>query len=68
MSFDKTILRKDSAEGFVIKEIQFDQVKTQNIIDGKPHHTQTRDIKRLGFTSTDEYIAHLRSRGFTVVS
>lgn len=67
MLFQKTILRKDSAEGFVTKEIQFDQVKTQNIIDGKACHTRTHDIKRLGFASVDEYISYLQSEGYEII-
>lgn len=67
MLFNKTILRKDSAEGFVTKEIQFGQVKTQNIIDGKAYHTKTHDIKRLGFPTVDEYIAYLTSEGYTII-
>ena len=61
------ILHKKSLEGLVTKEIKFDQVKTQTIIDGRACHTTTRDIKRLGFKNTDEYIAYLKSRGYEIV-
>lgn len=61
------ILHKKSLEGLVTKEIKFDQVKTQTIIDGRACHTTTRNIKRLGFQNTDEYITYLKSRGYEIV-
>lgn len=61
------ILRIKAGDGFVIKEIKHGQVKTQTIIDGRACHTTTRDIKRLGFRDTDEYIEHLKDSGYEII-
>ncbi len=61
---EKRFFRKEAADGTVIKEIQFGQVKTQTIIDGKPCYSKTNDIKRLGFKSVTEYIDHLTGQGY----
>ena len=62
------ILHKKSLEGIVTKEIQHGQVKTQTLIEGTACHTTTRDIKRLGFKDTDEYIKYLvNDRGYEII-
>lgn len=64
--FKKIVLRKEASDAAVVKIIQFDQVKTQNIVDGKIGFTDTKDIKRLGYDSTDEYIQHLKADGYAI--
>lgn len=64
---EKTILQKQADDGIVIKEIQFDQVKTRTIIDGKPGYIKNNDIKRLGFDSVEEYVEYLKSQGYEIV-
>ena len=64
--FNKIVLRKEASDATVVKIIQFDQVKTQNIVDGKIGFTDTKDIKRLGYNSTDEYIEKLTDEGYII--
>lgn len=64
--FNKIVLKKEASDATVVKIIQFDQVKTQNVVDGKIGFTDTKDIKRLGYDSTDEYIKLLVADGYTI--
>lgn len=68
MNFDTVVLRKQAADGIVIKEIKFEQVKTKTIIDGKTGFIKTNDIARLGFKTTEKYIEHLISLGYEIES
>lgn len=60
------ILKIQAADGVIIKEIKFDQVKTRTIIDGKDGYTKSNDIKRLGFDSVSEYVDYLKSQGYEI--
>lgn len=66
LTMEKVILQIQAADGLIIKEIQFDQVKTRTIIDGKQGFTKTNDIKRLGFKTVEEYIKHLKAQGYEI--
>lgn len=64
---EKIVLRKEAADGIIIKEIQFEQVRTQTIIDGTPAYTQTKDIKRLGYKDSKELIDALKVQGYEIL-
>lgn len=64
MEFEKIIFHKQAQDGIVVKEIQHGVVKTQVFIDGKPGHIDRKDIKRLGYGSTAEYIKELAAQGY----
>ena len=62
---EKLVFGRPAADAYIIKEIQYGVVKTQNIIDGIPAFTDHKDIKRLGYKSLAEYIAALKAKGYT---
>lgn len=66
--FEKIILETQAADGIIRKEIQHEQVRTQNFIDGKPGYITTRDIKRLGYADTADLIRHLKEQGYIEVN
>lgn len=63
---EKIILQAQAADGLIVKEIQFEQVKTLTIIDGKQSFTKTNDIKRLGFKTVEKYIEYLKTQGYEI--
>lgn len=66
MIYNTIVLKKQAADGIVIKEIKFEQVKTRTIIDGKTGFIKTNDIARLGFETTEKYIEYLISLGYEI--
>lgn len=63
---EKIVLRKQAADCMIVKEIQHGQVKTQNVIDGKPGYTTTKDIRRMGYADTAELVEYLKQQGYSV--
>lgn len=62
---EKLVYEKQAADALIVKEIQFGEVKTQSFVDGKPGYIDRKDIKRLGYKSTDEFVEYLKSQGYT---
>lgn len=64
MEFEKITLRKQAQDALIVKEVQFGEVKTQSFVDGKPGYIDRKDIKRLGYSSIEEYIETLKQQGY----
>lgn len=62
------VLRYQSDDYIIVKTIQFDEVKTQTIIDGKVTLTETRGYKKLGHKTADELVEYLINQGYEIVS
>lgn len=61
---EKIVFWKQAADALIVKEIQFGEVKTQSFVDGKPGYIDRKDIKRLGYKSTAEFVEYLKSQGY----
>lgn len=61
---EKFIFKKQAQDALVVKEIQFGEVKTQSFVDGKAGYIDRKDIKRLGYSSLNEYIEALKEQGY----
>ena len=61
---EKIIFKKQAQDALVVKEIQFGEVKTQSFVDGKAGYIDRKDIKRLGYSTLDEYIEALKEQGY----
>lgn len=59
-------LQKQAADGLIVKMIQHGVVKTQSFVDGKPGHIDNKDIKRLGYKNTHEYVLALIEKGYMI--
>ena len=59
-------LQKQAADALIVKMVQHGVVKTQSFVDGKPGHIDNKDIKRLGYKSTHDYILSLIDQGYTI--
>ena len=64
MEFEKITLRKQAQDALIVKEAQFGEVKTQSFVDGKSGYIDRKDIKRLGYSSIEEYIEALKQQGY----
>ena len=64
---EKLVFRKQAADALIVKEIQFGEVKTQSFVDGKPGHIDRKDIKRLGYKDTAEFVEYLKDQGYEEV-
>ena len=59
-------LQKQAADALIVKMIQHGVVKTQSFVDRKPGHIDNKDIKRLGYKSTHEYVLELIKQGYII--
>lgn len=59
-------LQKQAADALIVKSIQHGVVKTQSFVDGNPGHIDNKDIKRLGYKSTHEYVLALIEKGYKI--
>ncbi len=62
---EKIVLRKQADDCLIVKEIQHGQVKTQNVIAGKPGYTTRKDIRRMGYADTAELVEYLKQQGYS---
>lgn len=53
-------------DALIVKKIQHGTVKTQSFIDGKPGHIDNKDIKRLGYKTTHNYVIALIEQGYII--
>ena len=61
---EKIVFKKQAQDALIVKEIQFGEVKTQSFVDGKPGYIDRKDIKRLGYSSLNEYTEVLKEQGY----
>lgn len=59
-------LQKQAADALIVKQIQHGTVKTQSFVDGKPGFIDNKDIRRLGFKTTHEYVMSLIGQGYII--
>lgn len=59
-------LTKKAEDALIVKKVQHGVVKTQSFVDGKPGHIDNKDIKRLGYKSTHEYVLALIEQGYII--
>jgi len=59
-------LEKQAADALIVKMVQHGVVKTQSFVDGKPGHIDNKDIKRLGYKSTHDYVLELINQGYII--
>lgn len=59
-------LEKQASDALIVKTIQHKVVKTQSFIDGKAGHIDNKDINRLGYKSTHDYVLELIRQGYTI--
>ena len=59
-------LQKQAADALIVKMVQHGVVKTQSFVDGKPGHIDNKDIKRLGYGSTHDYVVDLIGQGYVI--
>lgn len=62
---EKMVFKKQAQDALIIKEIQHGEVKTQSFVDGKAGYIDRKDIKRMGYSSLEEYIAALKDQGYS---
>ena len=62
---EKLVFTKQAQDAFIVKEVQFGEVKTQSFVDGKPGYIDRKDIKRLGYGNLKEYTEALKENGYT---
>ncbi len=59
-------LQKQAGDALIVKSIQHGVVKTQSFVDGKPGYIDNKDIKRLGYKSTHEFVLALIEKGYMI--
>lgn len=59
-------LQKQAADALIVKMIQHGVVKTQSFVDGKGGYIDNKDIKRLGYNSTHDYVLALIEQGYII--
>lgn len=59
-------LHKKAADALVVKTIQHGVVKTQSFVDDKAGYIDNKDIKRLGYKSTHDYVLALIEQGYII--
>ncbi len=59
-------LQKQAEDALIVKMIQHRVVKTQSFVDGKPGYIDNKDIKRLGYKNTHEYVLALIEQGYMI--
>lgn len=59
-------LEKQASDALIVKTIQHKVVKTQSFVDGKAGYIDNKDINRLGYKSTHEYVLELINQGYTI--
>lgn len=59
-------LEKQAADALIVKMVQHGVVKTQSFADGKSGHIDNKDIKRLGYKSTHDYVLAMVEAGFRI--
>lgn len=59
-------LRIQAADAIIVKCVEHGEVKTQTVINGKVTLTERKDIKRLGYKTTEELIETLKAQGYEV--
>lgn len=62
---EKIVFKMQAQDALIVKEIQHGEVKTQSFVDGKAGYIDRKDIKRLGYSDLNEYIAALKEQGYT---
>ena len=59
-------LQKQASDALIVKSIQYGVVKTQSFVDGKAGYIDNKDIKRLGYDSTHDFVLALIEKGFRI--
>lgn len=62
------VLRYQAEDYIIVKTIQFEEVKTQTIVNGKVTLTETRGYKRLGYKTEEELVEYLVSQGYEIIT